>query len=434
MDLGAARIQTWLARTSRLTLRRGASHLLETVTNPDRLLQAVGAQEVAQRNPHAPRASGVVHLEVDLPTDATGEARLSALVTALLLELRREAPALEWQASWAAAQSYGEARPLLERARASGQFPQTLPALAEFPAVRRCDECNLSQVVTRIALAGGERARVCSDCLARHEAAGRATDEGRRPGVETRLLDERKEGPAPDIPDNFSDLAARGEDTQVALVFADGNRIGRFIQEVGDVSYASEALDLATWGALGDALYEDGRPVPVIPHLVGGDDLLVSVPARWVWPFVRSFLGGFSKQVSEVVEGPLPSMSAGIVVCHHSHPFLDQVLHADDLLKAAKAHSRGASASVAYADLTSDASGRVVRLRLEELELAAGRLAELAALPRSARSVWQAALDREAVARRGGKLELFRALQAVMSVDDALLLARWWPVRQQVLA
>src|SRR5260370_34909866 len=83
---------------------------------------------------------------------------------------------------------------------------------------------------------------------------------------------------------------------------ADGNRGGAFLGGAAEPARAhgtpekSEivtALDKAVLAALADAVtacFAGADCPPVLAHLAGGEDLLLSVPARDAWPVVRARL------------------------------------------------------------------------------------------------------------------------------------------------
>jgi len=234
-------------------------------------------------------------------------------------------------------------------------------------------------------------------------------------GLNALLRDQQGEGPRPDgdsaplgddFPKDFEDLAKRGAvrtgdaPTELALVFADGNRIGKMIQEWLDrggtaaddasvpvpKSAIVVALDHATKSAIVAATRLTFRPwldvpeaPPVLVHLAGGDDVLVSVPAAYGWTFARNLSAAFTEacgrpQPASVNpqatpgpdglvtnplqlafgEGQLPSISIGLVFHHNSHPIADVIDKAESQLHHAKRAFSGREAAIAFHDLTSD--------------------------------------------------------------------------------
>lgn len=128
------------------------------------------------------------------------------------------------------------------------------------------------------------------------------------------------------------------EDNHLATIFADGNGLGGLFHEARDraakegtqealdsLRLLSEGIKDATAAALLDAtlaiLRDDDTVLPAVPHIQGGDDVLVTVPALRVWPFVRTFLTTSEELFEAFGEvGRRPSMSLGVVVCHRQLP------------------------------------------------------------------------------------------------------------------
>ena len=87
----------------------------------------------------------------------------------------------------------------------------------------------------------------------------------------------------------------------------------------------SAATRSALISAAGAVTRETDRFLPVIPHVLGGDDVVVSVTADRAWLFTRAFLDGFGAAMQAAAERlsldgqlrqRLPSMSARVVFAH----------------------------------------------------------------------------------------------------------------------
>ena len=225
--------------------------------------------------------------------------------------LRAEIPAADLEASWGQAPSYLEFR----RAQPQpGSRLVAVPPAADFPLTRTCPSCR----VDPSAQADG----MCADCLAR--ARRRAPQHPSRPvaargaedaepdalGTERAVLDAvnqptgRHLRPVRDM-DDLARLGETGSNrNHVATVALDGNGMGGFFaalasqQDTGLKQRISPEISAATRGALVSAaaaiVRDDDERLPVVPHVLGGDDVVVSVTADRAWPFTRAFLAGFS--------------------------------------------------------------------------------------------------------------------------------------------
>ena len=336
LDVAVVRIQSYLTRAPSLKGRRGASTMVSEASARARDQRPRGTQV----NDEAGAVDGVVSLRLD-----GADSREAA--TAVLTRLRRALPASELTAALWRGPSYVAAR--------GGTPAWTVewpPAVAEWPLAKTCDWCRTWPASARVTGTGGEPALYCVDCARRHPEAGAATDPrpGRAPGPERELL---RLLPGHELPDDFAALAralGRGiDDTHVATIYADGNGIGDLMAARGHPPELADRIHKATWNAVVETVAALPRidVLPVIPHLVGGDDVLISLPAHLVWPGVRELLTRFG----EFDEGV--SLSAG-VVCHHaSEPLSDVVDLAGSLLAQAKRQQRG-RAAVAWQSITHD--------------------------------------------------------------------------------
>lgn len=130
----------------------------------------------------------------------------------------------------------------------------------------------------------------------------------------------------------------------VAYLVADGNGMGVHFsrcQEPGQIYALSQALTDAMWGALARATAqlvprlraERGKEelVPVMPLIVGGDDLFALLPAPYALDFARRVCLEFEALLrpalvklwpdSPPVQRDLPTMSAAVVICKQNYPY-----------------------------------------------------------------------------------------------------------------
>ncbi len=194
-------------------------------------------------------------------------------------------------------------------------------------------------------------------------------------------------------PDDFRGIGnALESGGHIAVVYCDGNNMGRLVQELQSPEVAkafSEIVDSSVREACLKALYEvvylphvQGRAkseqggasergsgaesegtvssdevaeittVPFDILLLGGDDVVVAIPARAALPFALKVLEYFEtesrKRITEATgevrsffEGKLKdkplSLCAGVAVARASYPFYLILELAEDLLKSAKA-------------------------------------------------------------------------------------------------
>jgi hypothetical protein len=386
LDVSAVRIQDWLTRTPDLKFRRGASVLLTEATARDAV---DGEMPPGMRwNDQAGELDGVVTLVVeDSVADDEVEACLEAAAHAVAGRMRAIMPYCPVQAVSGQGDSYAAAYEEMEQARRDGSYlADSPPVPPEVILAKPCDQCRSAAAVRQgiTIIAAEPRKDLCLDCHARFDAAGgtKGDDHRRRSPQPERRMKEALQAAGMQVtgfPDNFKAMAAAGQHdkddaaTQLALIYADGNKVGAFLSEAaryarrgGSPAKADivPALDHATVTALADAIMNRfggwSRP-PVLANLAGGDDLLVSVPAIDAWLFVRTLLEAFGTRLEEGTRGwpkpvreLVPSLSAGLVFHHLTAPFSDVLRIAEGQLDLAKKAGRGEGPAVAFLDLTAD--------------------------------------------------------------------------------
>ena len=386
LDVAAVRIQTWLGRSATLRGRRGASRMLAERTRQDAITKWLASRpdlDGVVWNDEGGDVDGVVTLCV---ADAL-EQRVPEVAHAVLEHLRLGLPRVELNAVWAHGPSYVNAYQTMDGIVEAGE--ELLVDLAPsrgMPLARVCGDCGLDGVVReKYPIAGSEKTDVCADCEARYEGAGRTTGTKIKviPGPEKDLAEwlesklraagQTVEDIFRSFPDEFTELAKRvtgpdgREGTHTALVYADGNQIGAFIKDATAAGVPKDTLArsiteanrtavvAAVLGVLDAAPTTQG--VPIAPHLIAGDDLLVSLPATLVWPFLRTYLPAFEREMGTVGAGkvqPSPTASAGVVLAHCTCPFTDVMALAGTALNKAKREVRGACSSVCWLDITAD--------------------------------------------------------------------------------
>lgn len=149
----------------------------------------------------------------------------------------------------------------------------------------------------------------------------------------------------------------------VAIIHADGNGLGQifldFQKNSGDPNnrdYISryrkfsltldECTEEAFQRALDEVLPKDKEFLPIVPLIIGGDDLTVVCHGKYALEFTRVFLQEFERQteaneaISEIANkafgvGRL-SACAGVAIVKHHFPFSVAYDLAEDLIKSAK--------------------------------------------------------------------------------------------------
>lgn len=480
LDAAAKRIQSYLARTPRLRGRRGASALLERELMITETRQAW--QDHATINEDGKLTDGRLSLRF---TDGVAADTVAEVAGTVAVALQRLAPAAEWEVTVCEGDDYltavteaaAERRAGRDRIE-GGQSWSVPPPLAEVPVVRLCQACGLSPATTRTdGIIPGEDTpmAICADCVRRFIEGGYRTDRRQwklaeappewaakiRPGGLAAERDlhaavQQRIGRKIEVVETFADLAelGSGDANHLATVFIDGNRFGDLFAALKNTAVQLDQLSTRLAAAVREALAEATASVvapgdaflPVVPHLVGGDDLLASVTADRAWPFVMAFLTGFGERAAELAATygeqagrPIeaPTASAGLAFAHHKRPFADSLDLAESAMRRAKALHNGRKAAVCWLDVTFDGpelpAGRtaptVAQLRERRVEIEALYRIGQAGRARLAATIPAGDVAVAALAHRLGRVEAVRPFllpTRVLPLADALVLGRWW--------
>lgn len=308
-------------------------------------------------------------------SEADAEARIAA---AAAETRRRSGGALTLQAAtapWTPEQSFGDALATAVRARNARRRGGRAPAgVASFPFIRRCKSCGEEAASTVVNLHGSDHA-IGQSCLAKREW----WDRHRRPGQKSpwaRIVENIEAGFAGDPdelrPEDFSSIAeaAKGRGGYLAVVYADGDRMGETVQRIhGQEEYRSfaAAIDGAVFAAVSAALKAHAWNAAETKSLadvllVGGDDVVAVVPADVALRFACTLQREFSQEVAkrlaaaELTGAPFDapfSLSVGVAFARGSQPFRDVVARAEELLRSAKRAERAVGeGGVDFADVS----------------------------------------------------------------------------------
>lgn len=462
LSLQAERIQAYISRSPRLRHARGASAM---VAQAFRKLDAEvkqGCFAGVSLPDDALPIDGKTMLVID-PTKLEGDgeidARVQQMVQRLVAKIRREAPALQVGASWAPSKSVAAFH-----AEVSPQEKTYLAPSLDLPLVRRCDLCGLDPVGGEISV-GNTKDRVCVDCKQREYANRTRPTSG-------------------SAAENFSNLArfgpsADGRKTNHLATFkADGNRLGARFRQIGELMAGdssdpaktaeasaarkklSEGVSNATIEAHRAAKYAvaakaaelgELEQVPVVTHIMGGDDYLASLPAAYGFVFAKEYLETFERLATQAAndagvlkkEGERITASGGLCIAHANHPFSAAADEAENLVGASKSQFQGEEASFNWINLTDTSTpiNRPVTMaelnefwdRLDELHRTLGNT-RITNLARIYETQGEKAL-RADIQRVDGRGEILKLLdpwlyddrsEPAIELTTALAMLKWW--------
>lgn len=458
--IGAKRIQQWIARTPRLALTKGASHALTTRTSRDHLSGRL--PEELRLSDEVPDIAGVVVLESDEPvTDDVVDAALMVVAEGL--------PGLEWNAWVHEADSYVEAYQATGGGQRCTRVRHRVPSARRLPMLTECEGCHEESAEVLVAVPE-DKDSYGADCVVRRKGfkEWKRDLEPREDGVvEPEMFEHLTKLEEPGENDHpVRAMGRRDADNHLALVLADGNRMGDFFKKVAQLkdSQAHKALSKALDDATREAARQAREAVidkmvnpkfcPDVLHYIGGDDVMASVAGRfaWLWAvtLAEAFETEFQSRVKHFCEqnprcGGLTaaasraSLGVGMVFTHYKAPFAGARELAEEMEKIAKKAGKGEKSYIAWADTTVDHKAlerNVIDTERAFRELHGGHV--LRGLGSSARGVLKQELDagRDAVAwakrtKRGIVEYLEDRCEDKNTIHADLDRARWWPVVEE---
>lgn len=377
LDVGAQRVQEWILTTPELKLLRGASKALSSVTSTAALQGWVNSELTGcSIDPRLNDKDGVVVLTC---VDAEAARRAATLLPTYLSS---QLPRLSWAGWWAEADTYLAAYLKAERGEADVGTFTVSPPVYDVPVLAQCEKCRQEP---RSSTGLG------ADCAARRRYADeRDIHLARVPGhAAEHFADLADNGGLASGADRNRALGRRDSRNHLALVKADGNRIGQLFATLAEdaarlptlSAHAISDLNAATIVAVESAAEHPGvsdvraKVKGVLPHYIGGDDVLVSVPAMSGWRFAAelgrqfaelqdTWLRRLEHDLEDNADATLRqrlvtlidrvSLGIGLVFAHASHPIALSHIAAEAALRASKRWTRGAQSAIAWVDLTAE--------------------------------------------------------------------------------
>lgn len=147
----------------------------------------------------------------------------------------------------------------------------------------------------------------------------------------------------------------------VAYLVADGNRMGKLFgqcESAEQMTLLSKSLTDIVRASLAKPVVEIMRQnqesntqglMPILPLILGGDDLFVLLPAPWALDFARRFCLTYEENMKAVLEdkekinlqpAQPPTMTAAVIICKNSYPYRLAHQRGEMLLKQAKRISK----------------------------------------------------------------------------------------------
>lgn len=163
-------------------------------------------------------------------------------------------------------------------------------------------------------------------------------------GTKREVLVERLDLPKGRLPKDFNELGGLSRpDGYLALVYPDGNGLGREVERhaspLSKLQHFGKAVDRALHEALNSAaklyLQPDGGVLPLVPLLLGGDDMVIVTRAQSALEIAIDLVERFAERTQQSLGRQL-TLSVGVVLAHAHFPFRVMLDLAESALKFAK--------------------------------------------------------------------------------------------------
>lgn len=359
--------QAYVFESNKLPEIRGASRQLDLLNErigqmvqacPGDLIYAGGGSLLAEV-PAAAAAQLVQQIERLYPQE-TGVATISADWRILPPSWTCFGDLVRWAGHWLRRRKESKAPP---------PFYETLPHQT------RCRSCQKRPAETHYSVQLPDWP-ICHICFAKRETGGIwfSRFEGhlrRQPSLYQDYFHNAPHTNMPDMPHTVDEIgqACRARPGYMAVLYLDGDRVGQLlekIQDKADYRQLSRDIDEATWQSVFTALAKHLRPavvrgsdlrqeasrvsgagedVLIYPFeiiTIGGDDLLLIVPADKAIPIALEIGQGFQSEMGKrgaaanKVEWGELTMSAGVILADDHTPVQMLVKLAKELLQEAK--------------------------------------------------------------------------------------------------
>ncbi|WP_298821613.1 Cas10/Cmr2 second palm domain-containing protein [Chloroflexus sp.] len=234
------------------------------------------------------------------------------------------------------------------------------------PYVAFCASCGvtLARNHTRLAGEGGSERRryLCSDCQRKASERVSNREEILREFLRE-VIDSSSKINSYEFPNEPGDIATYDRRSYVAYLVADGNGMGMLFGSITNMEVLrafSEALSGNTRTSLAaptrlllERLSDQNNRkslIPVLPLILGGDDLFALIPAPYAIDVARRFCLAWEGLMNTLVEKqglkdvPRPTIAAAVVICKSTYPYALAHRRGEALLKKAKRLSKALAA------------------------------------------------------------------------------------------
>jgi len=251
----------------------------------------------------------------------------------------------------------------LKKVKMSGGPPV---AVEQFPYMAVCASCGMAPASKYGEIRKNERPNyTCPHC----KAKGNYREDDFRQDFRDCVYSCQKGNELPSLSfiNSADDVAALDDKNYVAYLLADGNDMGTWfgrcvnkrqmnffstqLSHVLRQSIARPSVPLITK----HTIKKNNSLLPVMPLVLGGDDLFALLPARWAIHYTMEFCMQYEKEMMNVLENAeittgadRPTVSAAVVICKGKYPYTLAYQYGKELLRESKQLSKELASRYVY--------------------------------------------------------------------------------------
>lgn len=212
------------------------------------------------------------------------------------------------------------------------------------PQNRYCSSCGVRRAVHMVRYEDDERL-LCASCGRKFSVGGQYSRQAFVQAYHEHLLAGHGGADIPEIPRYLADVAGASRDGRhVAMVYGDGNNFGALVERMdtaGKFRYFSQLTQNIAFRATFEALEKHIGTAPVEMIAIGGDDILLVLPADAALATAITLGRAFDRAFCNLSTGEQKvTMSMGVVVAGAKTPLRYQFEIATGLLQSAKTRAR----------------------------------------------------------------------------------------------
>lgn len=255
-----------------------------------------------------------------------------------------------------------------ENLRRAKRWRESWRGQEQMPYMAFCESCGIGIAETYQKDNEGQSRYLCASCLYKKAEEAEKLGVFLEPFYEKVMALNGKDLVTADWPgrgdnDPTQDVAVYDPRDYLAYLLADGNDMGKIFSECKKLDQMQK-LSRKLKEVMREALAEPTKKIiennplekrknfiPVLPLIMGGDDLFALIPAPWALDFAKCFCRVYEQKIAEFMEeicltGVQPTISAAVVICKRKYPYkiAYQVGHA--CLKEAKGLSKEKNRSI----------------------------------------------------------------------------------------